>query len=62
MSAPRIEQSLDGKWQVISGDGEIVDADLSNREAWRLIDRLSNEPNTRQEDVAYWVLRMEASP
>lgn len=56
-----IEQSEDGKWQVVGNDGTVIASGLSNCEAWRIVDRISREPISRQEDVADWVARKEAS-
>ncbi len=54
MQAFRVEHVPDGKWQVVSGDGGVVAAGLSNSEAWKLVDRMASEANTPREHVSDW--------
>ena len=49
-----------GSYIVIS-NGEIISENLSNRQAWKLADKIMHEPISRQEDVVEWKARKDAS-
>jgi len=47
-------------WSVVR-DGQQVAFGLSHREAWRMADRLKNEPVNRSENVSEWIFAKEAN-
>mgnify|MGYP003662475926 CR=1 FL=1 len=49
-----------GSYMVIN-NGEIVAENLGNNQAWRLADKIMNEPISRQEDVLAWKAKKDAS-
>ncbi len=55
-----IEQGHDKTWRVIDDDGNEIAAGLTNAEAWRLADKIANEPNTRGDDVSAWIWRKDS--
>lgn len=54
-----IEQE-DGNFMVKS-NGKIIAEGLTNAQAWRLFDKLTNEPTSRQEDVFAWKFKKDAN-
>lgn len=46
---------------MVESDGEIIAEDLTNAQAWRLADKLMNEPTSRQECVNSWKAKKEAN-
>lgn len=51
----RIVKQSDGKYSVWRGE-ELVKADLTNAEAWRMLDRDEGEPISRSEKVSDWIV------
>ena len=48
------------EWEVYEVDsGKVIASDLSNVQAWREIDRLTNEAISRAESVSDWVATKE---
>lgn len=46
---------------IVINNGEIIAENLSNRQAWKLADKITNEPMSRQEDVVEWKAKKDAS-
>lgn len=46
---------------MVTNNGEIIAENLSNSQAWKLADKIMNEPISRQEDVYAWKAKKEAS-
>lgn len=49
-----VDRAPDGKWMVCR-DGQVVGTLDTNREAWRLADKLNEEPVSRREQVVDWI-------
>lgn len=49
-----VDRAPDGKWTV-SRNGQVVAALDTNREAWRLADKLNKEPTSRREQMVDWI-------
>jgi hypothetical protein len=46
---------------IVISDDKIIAENLSNSQAWRLADKIMNEPKSRQETVTEWVSKKKAS-
>jgi hypothetical protein len=49
-----------GSYMVLN-NGERVAEKLSNSQAWKMADKITNEPTSRQEDVYAWKAKKDAS-
>ena len=55
-----VTQTPDGKWAVIDANGNVLATCSTNAEAWKVYDRLANEPQTRRELVNAWIAKRNA--
>lgn len=50
----RVEKQEDGTWSVLDADGAVLASGMSNAQAWRRLDIISNEPLNKRQDTADW--------
>jgi len=46
---------------MVKRDGEVIKEGLTNAQAWRLADKIMNDPISRQQDVSDWKAKKEAN-
>jgi hypothetical protein len=52
-----VTQSPDGEWQVTNAAGAVLATCSTNAEAWRALDRMTGEPQTRGQALSDWIWR-----
>lgn len=50
----KVEKQADGTWAVVDADGAVLASGMSNAQAWRRLDILSNEPLNKRQETADW--------
>lgn len=56
----KVERDGERDWKVVSDNGETIEGGLSNAQAWRRFDILSNEPINKRQDTADWSFSQNA--
>ncbi len=59
-----INQTDDGRWQLVADDGRVLGTYATNAEAWRAFERMEGEPISKAEERTDWIVQqnLKATP